>query len=96
MWDHIDGSDPAPKDVDSLSKWEMKDAWDMTWIFSSVKPHHVFNLRPHKTVADMWNHLSKVYKQDNTARVFQLEFELAKFAQGSLSIEKCFSGFQHL
>lgn len=96
MWDHIDGSDPAPKDVDALSKWEIKDAWDMTWIFSSVKPHHVFNLRPYKTVADMWNHLSKVYKQDNTARVFQLEFELAKFAHGSLSSEKCFSGFQHL
>ena len=46
---HIDGSNPAPRDAEALSKWEIKDAQVMTWILSSVEPHLVFNLRPYKT-----------------------------------------------
>ncbi|RVX16305.1 Retrovirus-related Pol polyprotein from transposon RE1 [Vitis vinifera] len=49
LWGHIDGSNPAPRDAEALSKWEMKDARVMTWILSSVEPHLVFNLRPYKT-----------------------------------------------
>ena len=37
-----------------------------------------------------------VYNQDNSAKRFQLEYELANFTQGSLSIEEYFSGFQTL
>jgi hypothetical protein len=44
----------------------------------------------------MWNYLNKVYNQDNTARRFQLEYEIGNFTQGSLSIEEYFSGFQNL
>jgi hypothetical protein len=44
----------------------------------------------------MWNYLNKVYNQDNTARRFQLEYEMANFTQGSLSIEEYFSSFQNL
>ena len=66
----------------------------MTWILSSVEPHLVLNLRPYKTVAAMWNCLHTVYNQDNSARRFQLEYEMTNFTQGSLSIEEYFSGFQ--
>ncbi|XP_022844351.1 uncharacterized protein LOC111367614 isoform X2 [Olea europaea var. sylvestris] len=68
----------------------------MTWILSSVEPHLVLNLRSYKTASYMWDYLSKFYKQDNTARRFQLEYELAYFTQGSLSIEEYFSSFQNL
>lgn len=30
LWGHIDGSDPTPRDVEALSKWEIKDARVMT------------------------------------------------------------------
>lgn len=46
LWGHIDGSNPAPKDVDALSKWEIMDARVMSWILSSIEPHLVLNLRP--------------------------------------------------
>ena len=44
----------------------------------------------------MWNYLHMVYNQDNFARCFQLEYEMANFTQGSLSIEEYFSCFQTL
>ena len=96
LWGHIDGSNPTPRDVEALSKWEIKDAWVMTWILSSVEPHLVLNMRPYKTIATMWNYLHMVYNQDNSARHFQLEYEMANFTQGSLSIEEYFSGCQTL
>jgi UDP-3-O-[3-hydroxymyristoyl] glucosamine N-acyltransferase len=96
LWGHINGSNPAPNDVDALSKWEIMDAPVISWILSLREPHLVLNLRPYKTAATMWNYLNKVYNQDNTARRFQLEYEMANFTQGSLSIEEYFSGFQNL
>jgi hypothetical protein len=96
LWGHINGSNPAPTNADALSKWEIMDARVMSWILSSIEPHLVLNLRPYKTAATMWNYLNKVYNQDNTARRFQLEYEMANFTQGSLSIEEYFSGFQNL
>ncbi|KAL6323418.1 hypothetical protein AAG906_038987 [Vitis piasezkii] len=68
----------------------------MTWILSSVEPHLILNLRPYKTAAAMWNYLHTVYNQDNSARRFQLEYEMTNFTQGSLSIEEYFYGFQTL
>ena len=68
----------------------------MTRSLSSVEPHLVLNLRPYKTATAMWNYLHTVYNQDNSAKHFQLEYEMANFTQGSLSIEEYFSGFQTL
>ncbi|KAL6318300.1 hypothetical protein AAG906_039392 [Vitis piasezkii] len=96
LWGHIDGSNLAPRDAKALSKWEVEDARVMTWILRSVEPHLVLNMRPYKTIATMWNYLHMVYNQDNSARHFQLEYEMANFTQGSLSIEEYFSGFQTL
>ena len=67
----------------------------MAWILSSIQPHLVLNLRPYKIVTDMWNDLHTVYNQDNSARHFQLEYEMANFTQGSLSIEEYFFWFSN-
>ena len=68
----------------------------MTWLLSSVESHLVLNLRPYKTAAAMWTYLNTVYNQDNSAKQFHLEYEMANFTQGSLYIEEYFSGFQTL
>ena len=96
LWGHIDGSVPAPQGAEALSKWEIHDARVMTWFLSSVESHLVLNLRPYKIVAAMWTYLNTVYNQDNSSKRFHLEYEMANFIQGSLSIEEYFSGFQTL
>ena len=96
MWGHIDGRVPAPQGVEALSKWEIHDARVMTWLLSSVESHLVLNSRPYKTTAAMWTYLNMVYNQDNSAKRFHLEYEMANFTQGSLFIEEYFSGFQTL
>ena len=93
---HIDGSVPAPQGVKALSKWEIHDARVMTCLLSSVESHLVLNLRPYKIVAAMWTYLNTVYNQDNSTKRFHLEYEMANFTQGGLSIEEYFSGFQTL
>ena len=96
MWGHIDGSVPASKGVEALSKWEIHDARVMTWLLSLVESHLVLNLRPYKTATAMWTYLNTVYNQDNSAKRFHLEYEMANFTQGLLSIEENFSSFQTL
>ena len=56
----------------------------------------VFNLRPYKIAKDMWEYLKKVYNQDNTARRFQLEYDIVNYSQGNLSIQDYFFGLQSL
>lgn len=68
----------------------------MTWILGSVDQTLVPNLRPYKTSKDMWEYLKKVYNQDNSAKRFQLEYEIAKYSQGDLYVQEFFSGFQNL
>ena len=91
MWGHIDGSVPAPQGAEDLSKWEIHDA-----LLSSVESHLVLNLRPYKTATVMWTYLNTIYNQDNFAKQFHLEYEMANFTQDNLSIEEHFSGFQTL
>ena len=76
--------------------WEIHDARVMTWLLRSVEPHLVLNLRPYKTTDAMCTYLNTVYNQDNSAKRFHLEYEMANFTQGSLSIKEYFSGFQTL
>ena len=68
----------------------------MTWLLGSVESHLVLNLRPYKTAAATWTYLNTVYNQDNSAKRFHLEYEMANLTQGSLSIEEYFFGFQTL
>ena len=87
LWGHIDGSDPAPTKPTTLAQWQVKDARVMTWILASIDQLIVFNLRPYKTAKDMWEYLKKVYNQDNIARHFLLEYDIANYSQGNLSIQ---------
>ncbi|KAK4489825.1 hypothetical protein RD792_000469 [Penstemon davidsonii] len=99
LWGHVDGSKPAPdkdKEKDEHAKWEVKDAQIMAWILGSVESSIILNLQPFKTAAEMWNYLKKLYNQQNTARRFQLEHELATLQQGSLSISDFYSSFMNL
>ena len=51
---------------------------------------------PYKTAKAMWDYLQNVYNQDNSARRFQLEYEIANYSQECLSAQDYFSGFQNL
>ena len=95
LWGHIDGSDPTPTEPTKLAQWQVKDARVMTWILASVDQLIVFNLRSYKIAKDMWEYL-KVFNQDNTARRFQLEYDIANYSQGNLSIQDYFSRFHSL
>ena len=79
LWGHIDGSVPTPQGVKALSKWKIHDARVITWLLSSVKSYLVLNLSPYKTAATMWTYLNRVYNQDNSAKRFHLEYEMANF-----------------
>ncbi|KAH0983227.1 hypothetical protein GBA52_010404 [Prunus armeniaca] len=68
----------------------------MTWILGSVEPNIILNLRSSQTAAQMWTYLKKIYSQQNIARWFQLEHELAAFQQDSLSISDFYSRFTNL
>ena len=61
-----------------------------------MEPHLILNLKPCKTAQDMWAYLKKVYYQNNSARQYQLEFEIAQYMQGASSIQEYYSGFLNL
>lgn len=70
-----------------VSSWNVKDAKIKTWILGSVEPHLILNLKPYKTAKGMWEYLKKVYHMENSARLYQLEFEIAQYTQGTSSIQ---------
>jgi hypothetical protein len=51
------------KDIDQHAKWEVKDAQVMAWIFGSVEPNIILNLRSSQTAAQIWTYLKKFYSQ---------------------------------
>ncbi|KAF3635235.1 putative disease resistance protein RPM1-like [Capsicum annuum] len=96
LWGHIDGADPGLTDPTKLGEWKIKDSRVMTWLLGSIDPLIVLNLRPYKTAKAMWDYLQRVYKQDNSARRYHLEYEIANYSQEDLSIQDYFSGFKNL
>jgi len=58
----------------------------ITWILSSIDPQMINNLRSFSTAQEMWNYLKIIYNQDNAAKRFQLELEIANYKQGNLSV----------
>jgi len=77
-------------------KWEVKDAQIISWILGSMEPSMLLNLKPYKSSREMWDCLKKVYNQSNIARKFQLELELDRLSQGSMSIQEFYSSFANL
>jgi hypothetical protein len=65
-------------------------------MLASVDPLIVLNLRSYKIAKSMWEYLKKVYSQKNMAWRFQLEYEIANYTRGDLSIQECFTGSQIL
>ena len=96
LWGHVDGTSTAPTDNTALEAWQTKDAQIITWILTSIEPHVVNNLRSFSTAKDMWDYLKRVYNQDNAAKRFQLELDIATYRQGDLSIQDYYSGFLNL
>ena len=76
LWSHVDESEKedieAEGSAGAKAAWAAKDAQIMSWILSSVEPHVIMSLRPHRSAKAMWDHLTQVYNQDNNARRFQL------------------------
>lgn len=87
---------PNPTEEVKFGDWETKDVQIMTWNLESVNPHFIMHLRPHKTAKAMLDYLKSIYKQENPARRFQLEYEIADYSQGNLSIQEFYSGFMSL
>lgn len=96
MWGYVSGTIPKPNPTEEFEDWETKDAQIMTWNLGSVNPHFIMHLRPHKTAKAMSDYLKSIYKQENPARRFQLEHEIADYSQGNLSIQEFLSGFMSL
>lgn len=44
----------------------------------------------------MWDYLESVYHQENLARRFQLEHEIAQLCQDNISIQEYYSGLRAL
>ena len=89
IWGHIDDRDKRDLVVegsaDAKAAWTTKDAQIMSWILSSMEPHLILSLHPHRSAKAMWDHLTQVYNQDNNARHFQLELAIANYTQGDHS-----------
>lgn len=99
MWGYVSGTIPKPNPTEEVKfeDWETKDAQIMTWNLGSVNPHFIMHLRPHRTAKAMSDYLQSIYKQENPARRFQLEHEIADYSsQGNLSIQEFYSGFMSL
>ncbi|TXG66041.1 hypothetical protein EZV62_007316 [Acer yangbiense] len=74
----------------------MGDASVMSWILNSVNPDIVLTLRSYDIAMDVWNYLKKVYHHDNSARMYQLEFEISNYMQRTKTIREYYSGFMQL
>lgn len=61
-----------------LEKWETHDAQVISW----VDPDRVLNLRPYKTAKE-----KRICHQENSARWFQLEFQISDYTQRDKSIQ---------
>ncbi len=95
-WGHLDESLKAPTDSKELRTWESNDAKTVSWLLSSIEPHMVNNLHSFTTAKEMWDHLRRIYHQENAARKFQLELEIGNYKQGNLSIDQFYAGFLNL
>lgn len=93
LWNHLDDISMAPLETIDLDAWETKDAQIITWILGTIDPQMINNLQSFSTAQEMWNYLKRIYNQDNAAKRFQLELEIANYKQSNMSVQKYYSGF---
>ncbi|GAV64636.1 UBN2_3 domain-containing protein [Cephalotus follicularis] len=98
LWGIVDGTLAEPEDATSggYIKWHTQNAKVVSWMLSTVESHIDVNLRPYKTASAMRTYLKEVFFQDNEARQFQLENEIAEFQQGDRSVQEYCSAFMAL
>ena len=81
LWGHIDGSTKEGSTAAEKAAWAAKDNQIMTWILTSMEPHLILSLRPHRSAKAMWDYLKQVYNQDNNAMRFELELAIANYTR---------------
>lgn len=97
LWGYIDGSESKPEEDDKkILSWKTKDTKIKTWLWGSIEPHFILNLKPCKTAREVWDYLKKIYQQGNAARQFQLELDISQYTQGTLPIQEYYNGFRRL
>ncbi|GAV81506.1 UBN2_3 domain-containing protein, partial [Cephalotus follicularis] len=98
LWGIVDGTLAEPKDAKSVGyiKWHTQNAKVVSWMLSTMESHITVNLQPYKTRSTMWTYLKEAYFQDNEARRFQLDNEIADFQQGDRFVQECYSAFMAL
>ena len=81
LWGLIDGSTKEGSTAAEKAAWAAKDNQIMTWILTSMEPHLILSLRPHRSAKAMWDYLKQVYNQDNNAMRFELELAIANYTR---------------
>ncbi|CAI0429968.1 unnamed protein product [Linum tenue] len=91
----LDGTDKKPSvppaTAAELALWVQNNAKVMTWLLNSVDSSIVLGLRLLPDAHSMWKHLATTYSTTNTARQFELEFELARLHQGDMDVTAYFN-----
>ncbi|XP_026408129.1 uncharacterized protein LOC113303313 [Papaver somniferum] len=80
---YINGKISRPSDDKKLEEWISQDHLVMTWLLNSMEPtiSNVFNFS--ESSKDMWDSVAELYgNQNNAARIFQLQHEIAAATQG--------------
>lgn len=65
----------------------------MSWILGVVELFILLNFKPYKSFREMWEYLKKNYNRSNTTQRFQLELELGKISQESMSFKEFYPSF---
>eukprot|EP00268_Persea_americana_P001630 TRINITY_DN10493_c0_g1_i1.p1 TRINITY_DN10493_c0_g1~~TRINITY_DN10493_c0_g1_i1.p1 ORF type:complete len:147 (+),score=20.06 TRINITY_DN10493_c0_g1_i1:813-1253(+) len=99
MLGYLDGTtikpavDPNGTEDKSIAIWNQRNAKVVTWILNSVDPSFTMALQAFTKASDMWTHMKKIYHQQNKARRFHLDTELAKYYQNDKNVQEYYNGF---
>ncbi|GAV78771.1 UBN2_3 domain-containing protein [Cephalotus follicularis] len=79
LWGIVDGTlaEPVTSSSAEYTKWHTQNDKVVSWMLSIADSYIAMNLRPYKTTSAIWKYSKEVYFQDNEARRFQLENEIA-------------------
>ncbi|CAN0906247.1 hypothetical protein LINGRAHAP2_LOCUS24142 [Linum grandiflorum] len=73
--------------------WSACNAQLVSWLLASVDPATALSLHRFTAASEMWKHINDTYSQNNYARQFELEDEIALFNQGDRDIGTYYQDF---
>ena len=88
----VDPNGTTAADYKTIATWNQQNAKVVTWILNSVDPSFTMALQAFTKASDMWAHVKKIYHQQNKARRFHLDTELAKYCQNDKTVRECYNG----